>query len=173
MPRSAPVTVRAFAKINLDLRILGVLPDGYHDVRTVLQSVRLPTTRFTFTPTRGPFAIECDVPGMPLDARNPDLESGGAARSSCAGGARRSPAVCEVTLTKRIPAEAGSAAAAATPPPPCWRSRASGGSISTCRASAPPRRRRAVLSGGGTVLGAGRGDDIAPDRTSARLGGHQ
>ena len=69
MPRSAPVTVRAFAKINLDLRILGRLPDSYHDVRTVLQSVRLHDT-LTFTPTRGQFVIECDVPGMPLDARN-------------------------------------------------------------------------------------------------------
>ncbi len=31
----------AFAKINLDLRILGVRPDGYHDLRTVFQSLAL------------------------------------------------------------------------------------------------------------------------------------
>ena len=31
--------LRAFAKINLDLRILGRRPDGYHEVRTILQIV--------------------------------------------------------------------------------------------------------------------------------------
>ena len=31
--------LRAFAKINLSLRILGRRPDGYHEVRTVLQTV--------------------------------------------------------------------------------------------------------------------------------------
>jgi 4-diphosphocytidyl-2-C-methyl-D-erythritol kinase len=31
--------LQAFAKINLDLRILGRRPDGYHEVRTVLQTI--------------------------------------------------------------------------------------------------------------------------------------
>ena len=31
--------LRAFAKINLDLRILGRRPDGYHEVRTILQTI--------------------------------------------------------------------------------------------------------------------------------------
>jgi 4-diphosphocytidyl-2-C-methyl-D-erythritol kinase len=31
--------LRAFAKINLDLRILGRRPDGYHEIRTVLQTI--------------------------------------------------------------------------------------------------------------------------------------
>ena len=34
----------AFAKVNLDLRILGVRPDGYHDLRTVFQSLALADT---------------------------------------------------------------------------------------------------------------------------------
>ena len=35
------VTVRCFAKINLTLEILGRRPDGYHELRTVFQSVSL------------------------------------------------------------------------------------------------------------------------------------
>jgi len=31
--------LRAFAKVNLDLRILGLRPDGYHEVRTTLQTI--------------------------------------------------------------------------------------------------------------------------------------
>ena len=31
--------LRAFAKINLDLRILGRRPDGYHEIRTILQTI--------------------------------------------------------------------------------------------------------------------------------------
>src|SRR6185295_289426 len=31
--------LRAFAKINLDLRILGRRDDGYHEIRTVFQAV--------------------------------------------------------------------------------------------------------------------------------------
>lgn len=33
------MVLRAFAKINLDLRILGRRPDGYHEVRTILQTI--------------------------------------------------------------------------------------------------------------------------------------
>ena len=61
------LTIRAFAKINLDLRVGPVQSDGYHVVRTVLQTVRLHDT-ITVTPRRGPFAIACDTPGVPLDA---------------------------------------------------------------------------------------------------------
>ena len=35
------VSLPSFAKINLDLRILGMRPDGYHDLRTVFQSLAL------------------------------------------------------------------------------------------------------------------------------------
>jgi 4-diphosphocytidyl-2-C-methyl-D-erythritol kinase len=35
------VTVPSFAKINLDLRVLGKRPDGYHDLRTIFQTVSL------------------------------------------------------------------------------------------------------------------------------------
>ena len=37
----ASVTLRAFAKINLSLRISAVREDGFHDVQTLLQAIDL------------------------------------------------------------------------------------------------------------------------------------
>ena len=38
------VTVPSFAKLNLDLRVLGKRPDGYHELRTIFQTVSLKDT---------------------------------------------------------------------------------------------------------------------------------
>ncbi|MBI4475062.1 MAG: 4-(cytidine 5'-diphospho)-2-C-methyl-D-erythritol kinase [Acidobacteria bacterium] len=53
--------LRAFAKINLDLRVLGRRDDGYHEVRTILQTIDWwdeilvePATGFEFSATKGP-----------------------------------------------------------------------------------------------------------------------
>ena len=102
MPRS--ITVRAFAKINLDLRVLGVRPDGYHELRTTFQSIAL-ADRLTFLPTRGPFRIECDDPACPTDRRNliwkaADLVSKHRKR-------RPSPFGVTVRVEKNIPMQAG------------------------------------------------------------------
>ena len=35
------MTVRSFAKINLGLEIVGKRPDGYHDIRTLFQTISL------------------------------------------------------------------------------------------------------------------------------------
>ena len=39
MSSAAVTTIRAHAKINLDLRVLGSRPDGFHELRTVFQSL--------------------------------------------------------------------------------------------------------------------------------------
>jgi 4-diphosphocytidyl-2-C-methyl-D-erythritol kinase len=47
------VRVRAFAKINLDLRVLGKRPDGYHELRTIFHTISLADTLdISFTPGR-------------------------------------------------------------------------------------------------------------------------
>jgi 4-diphosphocytidyl-2-C-methyl-D-erythritol kinase len=45
--------VRSFAKINLDLRVLRKRPDGFHELRTVFQTISLADTiRIEFEPSR-------------------------------------------------------------------------------------------------------------------------
>ena len=102
--RPPRVVGRAHAKVNLDLRVVGLLPDGYHDVRTVLQSLRLHDT-LTFTPARGRFVIECADPTIPTGDSN--LIWRAAERVWKAAGRRGAPRDVSIQLTKRIPLQAG------------------------------------------------------------------
>src|SRR3982751_1954193 len=69
MSAAVAVTVRAHAKINLDLRVLGTRRDGFHELRTVFQAIALHDV-IECVPRPGPFAIECDTAGVPLDRSN-------------------------------------------------------------------------------------------------------
>ena len=45
--------MRALAKINLDLRVLGKRGDGYHELRTIFQTISLSDTlEIAYTPGR-------------------------------------------------------------------------------------------------------------------------
>ena len=63
------MSIRAHAKINLDLRVLGPRLDGYHELRTVFQSLALHDV-IECVAREGPLAIECDTAGVPLDDSN-------------------------------------------------------------------------------------------------------
>ena len=60
------VRVRALAKINLDLRVLNKRPDGYHELRTIFQTVSL-ADQLEISYRRGPTRIEVksdfNIPG--------------------------------------------------------------------------------------------------------------
>lgn len=160
---SRVVTVRAPAKINLSLRVLGVRPDGYHELETVYQSIALWDT-LTFRAHDGPFRLLCHRAGVPVDERNLVWRAAAALWTAL----ERPGALSGVTvsLRKRIPAAAGlgggSADAAA----------ALVGLQSLWRARLPDRRLRSVAARlgadvpfvltGGTALGVGRGDLIRP-----------
>src|SRR4030095_3594875 len=63
------ITAKAFAKINLGLRIKAKRADGFHDVQTILQAIDL-ADRLTVRARRGPFEIICETPRVPTDRTN-------------------------------------------------------------------------------------------------------
>jgi len=53
MSETRRARVRALAKINLDLRVLGKRPDGYHELRTIFQTISLADSiEIAYTPGR-------------------------------------------------------------------------------------------------------------------------
>jgi 4-diphosphocytidyl-2-C-methyl-D-erythritol kinase len=160
--KSAVVVGRAHAKVNLDLRVLGTRPDGYHELRTVFQSIELHDT-VTCSSHRGSFTLRCRTPGIPLDERNLIWQAANALWTSI--GRPGEPHDTQVVLQKTIPVAAGlgggsaDAAAALTTLARLW-----GG--------APLSLLREVAAGigadvpfflsGGTALGLGRGEEIYP-----------
>jgi 4-diphosphocytidyl-2-C-methyl-D-erythritol kinase len=162
---SPPLALPAFAKINLDLRILGVRPDGFHDLRTIFQSLALHDT-LTFTRRAGPFTIECDDARLPIDRRN--LVWKAASLLWRTVGRRRGeiPKDVVVRLKKNVPLEAGlgggSADAAVTL---LGLTRLWGLDVDLPTLSRLASRLGADVPFflvGGTALGLGRGDDIYP-----------
>jgi len=165
------LVLRPPAKINLTLRVGPLRGDGFHDVRTLLQSIALSDT-LTVTARRGPFALAAGGPGVPTDETN--LVSRAAAALWRALGRDGEPRDAHVKLVKQIPLAAGlgggsaDAAAALVALNVVWEGRRS-------------RRDLARIGGalgadvpfflqGGTALGAGRGDEIYPVDDAARLG---
>jgi 4-diphosphocytidyl-2-C-methyl-D-erythritol kinase len=63
--------VRSFAKINAGLRVLGKRPDGYHELRTLYQTIAL-HDRLLITVTKAATgtAVACDNPSIPSGQGN-------------------------------------------------------------------------------------------------------
>ncbi|MBA3295858.1 MAG: 4-(cytidine 5'-diphospho)-2-C-methyl-D-erythritol kinase [Acidobacteria bacterium] len=162
MTKPARLVVRAHAKVNLDLRILGIRPDGYHELRTVFQSLELHDT-LTCSGRPGPFALKSRSTAIPLDQTN--LVWRAAAALWRALGRGGDPTDTAVTLDKVIPTEAGlgggsaDAAAALLAFARLW----GGASITLLRdVAAGIGADVAFFLSGGTALGLGRGEEIYP-----------
>jgi 4-diphosphocytidyl-2-C-methyl-D-erythritol kinase len=158
-----PISIRAHAKINLDLRVLGMRPDGFHELRTVFQAISLHDT-ITCIPREGPFAIACETAGVPLGESNLVWRAANALwRALRRPGAARDVLV---RLDKQIPTQAGlgggsaDAAAALVALARAWRVPVSPTQLTdvaaTLGADVP------FFLAGGTALGLGRGDEIYP-----------
>jgi 4-diphosphocytidyl-2-C-methyl-D-erythritol kinase len=92
----------SFAKINWTLRILGKRTDGYHEIRTLLQTVSLHDT-LSFTLQQDPeILLSCNDPNVPTDESNLIRRAAVALRDNFAiqSGAK-------IDLEKRIPLQAG------------------------------------------------------------------
>ena len=115
MRRSGPsqVQVRAFAKLNLSLQILSKLPDGYHELRTVFQSVALHDT-LSVQHTTGVMRLECDDPACPCDDTNLAWRAAGALWKAAG---RTGPAAVSAARSAR-PARTGPGSCRPVVPPP-------------------------------------------------------
>ena len=154
----------ACAKVNLDLRILGARSDGFHDLKTIFQSLALHDL-LTFTARKGPFVIECDDPKIPTDERNLVWKAASLLWRT-AGGRGQSPRDAIVGLRKRIPEQAGlgggssDAAMTILGLAKIWNLRLDVPTLS--RIAAGVGADVPFFLVGGTALGLGRGDDIYP-----------
>ena len=95
-------TQQALAKVNLALDILGARPDGYHELRMVMQTVSLHDT-VSVQETEGDFTLHVD--GESFRPGETSMEERAAEAFFRAVG-RSMPGI-SVTLKKRIPAYAG------------------------------------------------------------------
>lgn len=93
----------AFAKVNLTLDVLGKRPDGYHDVKSVMQSISIRDDIEIDLDTGRDWEIICSQEGIPCDERNLAWK----AAKVFFDAAKIDPNGITIRITKRIPAQAG------------------------------------------------------------------
>ncbi len=107
--RLSTAQIRAFAKINLGLRILGKRPDGFHEIRTVYQSVALhDSIEITVRHAGKGVDLECSDPSIPEGRGNLVYKA-----CELWAKARKFRGSVSVKLSKRIPAGSGLGGASA------------------------------------------------------------
>jgi 4-diphosphocytidyl-2-C-methyl-D-erythritol kinase len=153
------IQIRSFAKVNLALAVLGKRPDGFHEIRTVFQSIDL--------------CDEIEIRSCRrLELHCPDLESvpreeNTVWKAAAALERAAAPAAgAEIILKKRIPAGSGlgggssNAAAALLGLSRFWGLDIPHGTL--CALAAAIGSDVPYFLRGGTALGIGRGEEIYP-----------
>jgi len=97
-----PFTLPSYAKINWSLRILGRRQDGYHDIRTVLQTISLHDSLHFAPRGDGKVELSCDNADIPNDERNLVVRAAAALRDRL-----QIQEGASIVLEKRIPAKGG------------------------------------------------------------------
>lgn len=100
--RPRRVVLAARAKINLGLEILGKRPNGYHEIRTLMQSIGLADQLEIMPRAAGRLRLECPDSDLPEDEQNLVFRAAVLLRelAGVRGGAR-------LVLRKRIPVGSG------------------------------------------------------------------
>lgn len=93
----------AFAKLNLTLDVLGKREDGYHDIKSIMQTISIRDDVEIDVGTGAPWTLECSQEGIPTDERNLAWK---AAKVYC-DGLKKDPNGLTIRITKRIPSGAG------------------------------------------------------------------
>ncbi|HZQ69766.1 MAG TPA: 4-(cytidine 5'-diphospho)-2-C-methyl-D-erythritol kinase [Terriglobales bacterium] len=156
-----PIAVHSFAKINLGLRIGALRADGFHELRTVYQTIALHDV-LRLSAVRGSgIEIRCPDPRVPTDSSNTCYRV-----VECALQSLKAEAKVRIEIEKKLPVQGGLGGASAN-------------AVATLLAleralkkqiSGPEKLRIVAEVGsdlplflvGGTILGLGRGEDVYP-----------
>jgi 4-diphosphocytidyl-2-C-methyl-D-erythritol kinase len=171
--RATTVTVRVPAKVNLQLAVGPVRPDGYHDVVTVYHAVSL-FDEVTVTPAKCDSVVVTgeDAGNVPADGANLAARAARALLRAVGPGARDASGLA-IRIIKRIPVAAGlaggsaDAAAALVACNELWRTGLSQQDLCELAAGIGSDVAFALL--GGTAIGIGRGEQVTPALTSGML----
>src|SRR5580693_9264719 len=156
-----PVTVRSFAKINLGLGIGALRADGFHELRTVYQTMALHDVIRMSVGRGSGIEIRCEDSRVPKDESNTCYRIVERALASL-----KARGLVVIEIEKRLPVQGGLGGASAN-------------AVATLlglecvlkkKLSLPERLRIAAEVGsdlplflvGGTVLGVGRGEEVYP-----------
>jgi 4-diphosphocytidyl-2-C-methyl-D-erythritol kinase len=160
------LVVPSFAKVNLGLEVLGTRADGYHELRTLFQTIALHDDVRIVT-ARESVVVRCSHPGVPNDATN--LAHRAATELRRRAGRRSG---IRIEITKRIPVAGGlgggssNAATVLVALDRLW-------GLGLGRSGLLPIARRLgadvpYFLTGGTALGLARGDEVYPLREQIR-----
>lgn len=150
---------RAHAKINLGLEVLAPRPDGYHEIRTVYQSIALSDHLDVF-PARSGLSFTCSDPAL---AGEDNLVLRAARALADAHGCKKG---ARLELHKRIPQRAGlgggssDAAVTLLALARTWQLPSAPGDLYPLAASLGSDVPFFLM--GGTALGVGRGEEVYP-----------
>jgi|SRR5579864_211431 len=155
------VKVPSFAKINLGLRIGALRPDGFHELRTVYQTIALHDTIHVSVRRGSGIEIHCDNSRVPTDETN-----------TCYRIVERAMPVLkargrvQIEIEKRLPVQgglggaSGNAVAALLALELALKKKLSG--EDRLRIAAGVGSDLPLFFVGGTVLGVGRGEEVYP-----------
>ena len=93
----------AFAKLNLTLDVLGKRPDGYHDIKSIMQTISIRDDIEIDVDTGKEWCLFCDQEGIPTDEHNLAWKAAKAFYETT----KCQTSGIEIRITKRIPTEAG------------------------------------------------------------------
>ncbi len=154
-----PVTVRSFAKINLGLCIGALRPDGFHDLRTIYQTIALNDVIRVQVGRGTGIEIRCEDPRVPKDGLNTCYRI-----VELAMDALRARGRVTISLEKHLPVQGGLGAGSANAVSALLAlERALKKQLpgeEKLRIAAEVGSDLPVFLIGGTVLGVGRGEEV-------------
>jgi 4-diphosphocytidyl-2-C-methyl-D-erythritol kinase len=153
--------IPSFAKINLGLRIGATRPDGFHELRTVYQTIALHDVIRVSVGRGSGIEIRCDDPRVPRDSTNTCFRIVDRAMQALKARGR-----VTIEIEKRLPVQgglggaSGNAVAALIGLEKALGKELSG--VDKLRIAAEVGSDLPLFLTGGTVLGVGRGEEVYP-----------